>query len=133
MCYKGRCLCIKCAIPFNLIRITSCMSVKEITVMNPYMIIILLKSYIVALTTVDVHNSKIADLNIRRTLNSDTPAISCCIFTDTFNSKTCKYAIYKKITLVKYSRICNIADYTDIKRCCISLCLLICCKNILYT
>jgi hypothetical protein len=40
------------------------MSIEEITVMYPYMVIVLLEAYVITLVTVAVHVCKVPDFNI---------------------------------------------------------------------
>ncbi len=52
------------AVTLSLIGIAACLSVKEVAVVYPYMIVALLKAYVVALVAVNEHKAHISDLEV---------------------------------------------------------------------
>ena len=118
MCYILRLLCIKSSISLCLICIFTCISIKEITIVNPYMVIILLKTYIIAFLAITIHISKISYFYIRTILHYKTKAVKYCILSNTFNSHTCSNCIKIKISFCKNIRVSNITNYSDIHRSC---------------
>ena len=59
-----RSFCIECTVALCLISIRTCISIEEITVVNPYMIICLLKSAVITFGTVTVHKTYVSHFNV---------------------------------------------------------------------
>ena len=127
---------IKSAIALILVSIRACHTVEDVTVVNPNVIVILLKANAVALITVTVHKRDVSNLKIGNTLDSDTKSVKYCILTDTLDGHSAGELaltkINKQVTLVKSSGVGDVTDKSDTDRI-LLISLLKGGKNILYT
>ena len=116
MSYVLRFLGIKLTVALCLVGIRACIAVEEVAVMNPHMVVILLKTDVIALGAVTVHESKVSYLYVRGGLDTDTEAIYSSICAYTLEGKTNAVVIVlnKKVSLVKgCSAAGGIGDVTD--------------------
>ena len=120
--YVVRLLGIKRAVTLFLVGVSACMTVEEVTVVNPDMVIALLETDAVALRAVCIHNCQVADLHVRGVLKTNTKAVYGCILAHTLNGDTNIVAgvVDNNITLIKCSSctgIGNVTDNTNTERC----------------
>ena len=82
------------------------------------MVIVLLQANIVALRAVAVHKCKVSDFNISCSLDSQSPAIDCCVFSDTFKCNSSRVALTAAINydvaLIHYAKVRNLTNKTNV-------------------
>ena len=82
--HVGGLLAIQGAIALDLILVATGMTVEEIAIMHPDILVVLLKADVVAFVAIHIHDTDIANFDILGVFNTNTPAVCRCIVTDTF-------------------------------------------------
>ena len=113
--YVLRLLGIKRAVTLCLVGVSACITVEEVTVMHPDMVITLLETDVVTLRAIAVHKSKVADLNVAGILDTDTKAVYGGILAHTLNGETDGVVLVfdQKVALVKRSSAAKILNVTN--------------------
>ena len=86
--------------------------------MNPYMVIILLETYIISFFTITIHISNVSYFYIRAVFHYKTKSIKYSILSNSFNCHSCCYCIKIKVSFCKDCWICYITYKSDRNRSC---------------
>ena len=95
------------------------MTIKEIAVVHPDVLVLLLQAQIVAFVGIHVHETDIPDLDILGALDTETPAVCRSIVADTLNSHRQAFFlvhIHENIALVGIGWVRNVPHQTNYKR-----------------
>ena len=118
-CHVVRLLAIESTIALYLVGIRTSITIEHIAVVNPYMLIVLLQTYIVTFATITVEETYVANLCIASALQADTPTISDSIIADTFDSYTSRNIlaihINDNVTLVSNRWSLDLSNHTEYK------------------
>ena len=115
MSYVLRFLGVKLTVALCLVGIAACVTIEEVTVVNPDVIVVLLETEVIALRAVTVHNREVSYLYVRGGLDTDTKSVDSSVFADALKSKTKGVVIIldKKVALIECSAAAKIGNVTD--------------------
>ena len=118
-CNVGGLFAVESTVAFSLVGIATGVAIKQIAVVHPDMIVILLQAYVITLLTVTVHQPDIADLYVRGIFDPYTPAICNGIVADTFhcNASSCVIMVFNdNITIKHIIQVRDLSHQTDDQR-----------------
>ena len=122
---------IKSSVALCLIGVRACVTIEEIAVVDPDVVVVLLESAVVALTAVAVHKAEISYLYVGAVLHNETEAVEGSVIAYALDGTACCDCVHHKVSLHENGRIGDIADEADIQRSWL-LALLICGDYILH-
>ena len=109
----GGLFAVQGTVSLHLVLVGSRIAVEEIVIVHPYILVILLKSNIVAFGAIHVHNAQVANFHILRILDTDAPTVRHGIVTDTFDRHVGLFGtaeINHHVSRFHNGRIGNITD-----------------------
>ena len=116
---ERRFFAVQSTVALDLVLIAAGLAVEKVAVVHPNVLVILLEADVVAFVGIDVHDANIADFDILRVLDADTPAIRRRIVANPFERY--RHPLFfahidYDIAMVRFLRVGHIAYQTNCER-----------------